>query len=106
MSRSMPKASGGCWRSWPPSKGSNWSRRRREGGRTVPPRPPICSLKERTNQCKNQKSSISNRGFMGRRAVISFRSEVHTSELQSQSNLVCRLLLEKKKKLNQRNHDT
>src|SRR5688572_31872299 len=25
------------------------------------------------------------------------RSEVHTSELQSQSNLVCRLLLEKKK---------
>src|SRR6266478_7665670 len=29
------------------------------------------------------------------------RSEEHTSELQSQSNLVCRLLLEKKKKENQ-----
>src|SRR2546427_8426424 len=29
---------------------------------------------------------------------ILFRSEEHTSELQSQSNLVCRLLLEKKKK--------
>src|SRR2546430_12578887 len=28
------------------------------------------------------------------------RSEEHTSELQSQSNLVCRLLLEKKKTLN------
>src|SRR2546430_13283408 len=28
----------------------------------------------------------------------SWRSEEHTSELQSQSNLVCRLLLEKKKK--------
>src|SRR2546430_10894615 len=28
------------------------------------------------------------------------RSEEHTSELQSQSNLVCRLLLEKKKKTN------
>src|SRR5688572_31196841 len=28
------------------------------------------------------------------------RSEEHTSELQSQSNLVCRLLLEKKKKQN------
>src|SRR5688572_32027155 len=28
----------------------------------------------------------------------SSRSEEHTSELQSQSNLVCRLLLEKKKK--------
>src|SRR2546427_7241523 len=30
------------------------------------------------------------------------RSEEHTSELQSQSNLVCRLLLEKKKKQRQR----
>src|SRR2546427_8744905 len=29
------------------------------------------------------------------------RSEEHTSELQSQSNLVCRLLLEKKKKARQ-----
>src|SRR2546427_6875507 len=32
------------------------------------------------------------------------RSEEHTSELQSQSNLVCRLLLEKKKK-NKNHHD-
>src|SRR5256886_12280969 len=31
------------------------------------------------------------------------RSEEHTSELQSQSNLVCRLLLEKKKKRNSNN---
>src|SRR5688572_32366868 len=31
-------------------------------------------------------------------AVQAARSEEHTSELQSQSNLVCRLLLEKKKK--------
>src|SRR2546430_16157950 len=30
--------------------------------------------------------------------VLEARSEEHTSELQSQSNLVCRLLLEKKKK--------
>src|SRR2546430_8052366 len=30
--------------------------------------------------------------------VVLDRSEEHTSELQSQSNLVCRLLLEKKKK--------
>src|SRR2546430_13576854 len=29
--------------------------------------------------------------------VVKERSEEHTSELQSQSNLVCRLLLEKKK---------
>src|SRR2546427_11939324 len=32
------------------------------------------------------------------------RSEEHTSELQSQSNLVCRLLLEKKKKKRDTNH--
>src|SRR2546427_7964532 len=52
-------------------------------------------------------------GFPGRREAIGLharlahqvgvvedeiRSEEHTSELQSQSNLVCRLLLEKKKK--------
>src|SRR2546427_6530603 len=30
--------------------------------------------------------------------ILALRSEEHTSELQSQSNLVCRLLLEKKKK--------
>src|SRR5688572_31021796 len=32
-----------------------------------------------------------------RRLLLHMRSEEHTSELQSQSNLVCRLLLEKKK---------
>src|SRR2546430_17037564 len=35
-------------------------------------------------------------GLEAGRGVV--RSEEHTSELQSQSNLVCRLLLEKKKK--------
>src|SRR2546430_9612650 len=34
------------------------------------------------------------------------RSEEHTSELQSQSNLVCRLLLEKKKRKHIIHHDT
>src|SRR2546430_17064781 len=34
----------------------------------------------------------------GRVRLPAVRSEEHTSELQSQSNLVCRLLLEKKKK--------
>src|SRR5215213_11393988 len=32
------------------------------------------------------------------------RSEEHTSELQSLTNLVCRLLLEKKKKKHKKNH--
>src|SRR2546430_6940538 len=37
--------------------------------------------------------------WMAERAAQGWtRSEEHTSELQSQSNLVCRLLLEKKKK--------
>src|SRR5258706_1740826 len=36
------------------------------------------------------------------RQACSTRSEEHTSELQSLTNLVCRLLLEKKKKLNSR----
>src|SRR2546430_13416758 len=34
------------------------------------------------------------------RGTLELRSEEHTSELQSQSNLVCRLLLEKKKQDN------
>src|SRR2546430_6786772 len=38
------------------------------------------------------------RGFPGKSKRA--RSEEHTSELQSQSNLVCRLLLEKKKNKN------
>src|SRR5688572_32249257 len=33
-----------------------------------------------------------------RRGFVEVRSEEHTSELQSQSNLVCRLLLEQKKR--------
>src|SRR5688572_31812804 len=36
-------------------------------------------------------------------SAIYERSEEHTSELQSQSNLVCRLLLEKKKKKKKKN---
>src|SRR5205085_8658861 len=36
--------------------------------------------------------------------LLHARSEEHTSELQSQSNLVCRLLLEKKKKQNLQHH--
>src|SRR2546430_5532223 len=37
------------------------------------------------------------------RLGLSLRSEEHTSELQSQSNLVCRLLLEKKQRKSIRN---
>src|SRR2546430_3315670 len=39
---------------------------------------------------------VIDRAFFDQRRVGHGRSEEHTSELQSQSNLVCRLLLEKK----------
>src|SRR5438270_7730228 len=43
--------------------------------------------------------NVSTLGFSLAAAIAAAqRSEEHTSELQSQSNLVCRLLLEKKKK--------
>src|SRR2546430_11800211 len=41
--------------------------------------------------------AVRRRGESGRLLTPTPRSEEHTSELQSQSNLVCRLLLEKKK---------
>src|SRR2546430_12991158 len=52
-------------------------------------------------QCGGRKAA----GGVGRARTGPTRSEEHTSELQSQSNLVCRLLLEKKKKKNN-NRDT
>src|SRR2546427_10089800 len=69
---------------------------------------PICifvdsrvqNLRKRAWRCgqnrngRQQGSACFARGILTGRS----RSEEHTSELQSQSNLVCRLLLEKKKK--------
>src|SRR5688572_32713581 len=46
-----------------------------------------CAAKAQADACAQQSSM----------AARTARSEEHTSELQSQSNLVCRLLLEKKK---------
>src|SRR5437588_3728250 len=45
---------------------------------------------ELQDELKNEEAGI--------QSATSFRSEEHTSELQSHSDLVCRLLLEKKKK--------
>src|SRR5260221_9856187 len=42
--------------------------------------------------------SKTTKNYMIAVAVVQLRSEEHTSELQSHSDLVCRLLLEKKKK--------
>src|SRR5688572_31337585 len=45
-----------------------------------------------------RKSDFEQNASYGSSWASTSRSEEHTSELQSQSNLVCRLLLEKKKK--------
>src|SRR5690606_40970149 len=44
-----------------------------------------------------------NRNVQGRNRLV--RSEEHTSELQSRENLVCRLLLEKKKNVQHSSND-
>src|SRR2546427_2580658 len=61
--------------------------------RSPPSRAPTSA--RRANRSKRTATAMRN----GRRktAIAAPRSEEHTSELQSQSNLVCRLLLEKKK---------
>src|SRR2546430_12282083 len=66
-------------------------------------RPPRSTLFPYTTLFRSRKRS--SRARSPRRPVSPWaaptswwRSEEHTSELQSQSNLVCRLLLEKKKK--------
>src|SRR2546421_2826363 len=57
---------------------------------------PYLSIKERLKIQYNDKSRA--KELLYRHEYI--RSEEHTSELQSRSDLVCRLLLEKKKKKN------
>src|SRR5688572_33314971 len=54
----------------------------------------------RTSSASRIRSACESRRRLA--VVACRRSEEHTSELQSQSNLVCRLLLEKKKKIKQK----
>src|SRR5688572_2328477 len=58
------------------------------------------ALRQLRYVCRFRGSNLGTRGsYMAPRSALlsALRSEEHTSELQSQSNLVCRLLLEKKK---------
>src|SRR3712207_8072796 len=65
--------------------------------REVRPMEALCHLGRQILACVLQSFS--------REAIhIRFRSEEHTSELQSRQYLVCRLLLEKKKNLSGRMH--
>src|SRR5205085_9965587 len=76
-----------------------------------PPAPPPCRRRRpagpqprRSSRSSPALASRASRRLAGRPMqgtivkIVAARSEEHTSELQSQSNLVCRLLLEKKKK--------
>src|SRR5438874_10556750 len=55
---------------------------------------PICSARRARGTARTRARGCA------RAAPASARSEEHTSELQSRRDLVCRLLLEKKKKIN------
>src|SRR5690606_40039368 len=75
-------------------------------------RPPRSTLFPYTTLFRSPASSSSTRSTRrsGSAAVTTgtwpARSEEHTSELQSRENLVCRLLLEKKKKRKIEKHNT
>src|SRR5688500_19722472 len=77
-------------------------------------RPPRSTLfpyttlfRSRDSRCLPQRRNNENQSAAPNGAASRvLRSEEHTSELQSPCNLVCRLLLEKKKTLNKRKHGT
>src|SRR6266478_7328267 len=58
----------------------------------------VCAVRLRPERRRMAGGPVTGAGEPGVSAAVARRSEEHTSELQSQSNLVCRLLLEKKKK--------
>src|SRR5688572_30654787 len=75
-----------------PSLGSMWKEFVRTSRRLKSPTDSSLQTKQRCSQrCRNESDPA------GSSIAAKNRSEEHTSELQSQSNLVCRLLLEKKK---------
>src|SRR5690606_5653972 len=63
--------------------------------------PPVAKglLLQARSRCESNGHRLVGRGYQEKLLVANFpiRSEEHTSELQSRENLVCRLLLEKKK---------
>src|SRR5207342_3950014 len=57
------------------------------------------SLHELFRSCSSTRTRYRSRGCRARAPRSRARSEEHTSELQSREKLVCRLLLEKKKRI-------
>src|SRR5256886_12960933 len=92
----MPRSDGRSFcttTAWWCFKPSASSVRRSNAGRPIP---------ERT--CRIRSAPLPGGGSGRSRPGLRLRSEEHTSELQSQSNIVCRLLLEKKNTKAQRAH--
>src|SRR5256886_11187126 len=77
-----------CWSAQFTAKPLNFQRERIFGHRDCPNKMEIIPRSHSWRDCAAYR----------RPGPAELRSEEHTSELQSQSNLVCRLLLEKKKK--------
>src|SRR5690606_39832046 len=72
-----------CWTST-----TSWTTTRRSSSSTRP---------RRSCRCSAPKPTTRGGSPTPRSAATAWRSEEHTSELQSRGNLVCRLLLDKKK---------
>src|SRR5439155_4132657 len=81
----------------PQNAGAAWDEARQHRQR-------LCALEERSGFCRRSGEGSGRKicdvlmDSARERQVL--RSEEHTSELQSRGHLVCRLLLEKKKKVN------
>src|SRR5206468_13008321 len=93
--------------SFPTRRSSDLARSGAEGGTPCwdAPSPPgwrRACVQRPSTWCSSSRARASLRptsqSYGGGAAVTGSRSEEHTSELQSRSDLVCRLLLEKKKK--------
>src|SRR2546430_13550961 len=69
----------------------------------LPISPHFCALRQQRRAAQKSFPSRCARPLDEPRTLRQ-RSEEHTSELQSQSNLVCRLLLEKKKNITTTHH--
>src|SRR5690606_39536763 len=84
-----------------PSRGGGWGRGSSTGSEASPN--VALSTSKPSRAVTGPTSAAAARAGMKRVRSIRRRSEEHTSELQSRENLVCRLLLEKKKREEQGN---
>src|SRR5438034_7836652 len=92
---------------WPSSCASMAARLASSGSTSINPRlstmlcPSVNDSSVEVINTRQRTSGWMSRSFVTSRLLTTVsRSEEHTSELQSHSDLVCRLLLEKKKKTN------